>query len=79
MKEPSLALRLPVQSPPVSRGLVGQGHVTEAGVEAAQMVTIGCHRLPPGPAREACLARAALDAAASAAAAAAAAVPSARI
>jgi hypothetical protein len=37
--EPTAGLRLPVQSPPVSRGLLtGQGHVDSAGVEAAQTV-----------------------------------------
>ncbi len=71
MKKPSVGLRLPVQSPPVSRSLmVRQGHMTEAGVEAAQT---GCDKLAPGPERDACHALAA--AASSAAAATAAAAP----
>ncbi len=53
--EPSaaLGLRLPVQSPPVSRKLVpGQGHENAAGVEAAQT---GCDKLP-GTAQQICYA-----------------------
>ncbi len=39
MMEPTTGLRLPVQSPPVSREFVtGQGHQNAAGVEAAQSV-----------------------------------------
>jgi hypothetical protein len=42
--QPTPGLRLPVQSPPVSRGLMtGQGHENNAGVEAAQTP---CDNLP---------------------------------
>jgi hypothetical protein len=43
MQKPGPALRLPLQSPPVSRKRVpGQGHENAAGVQAAQT---GCDKL----------------------------------
>ena len=61
MMESHEGLRLPLQSPPVSRGLTqGQGYVSGIGVEAAQPP---CANLT-GLARDACLAAAAAASAA---------------